>query len=99
MCDNKTNVENEDQNFEIIVTYFSDIENSDIASQAFTFFLGGFDTMATIFSFMSIALALHPEIQTKVRDEVKTMMEKNRGKMTYDSVKELKYLDMVISGK
>jgi len=54
--------------------------------------------MATAFSFVSNALALHPEIQTKVRDEVKTVMEKNGGKMTYDSAKELKYMDMVISG-
>jgi len=54
--------------------------------------------MATAFSFVSHALALHPEIQTKVRDEVKTVMEKNGGKMTYDSAKELKYMEMVISG-
>jgi cytochrome P450 family 6 len=76
-----------------------DIEDSDIASQAFTFFLGGFDTMATTFSFLSHRLALHPEIQTKVRDEVKEVMDKNNGKMTYESLKDLKYMDMVIAGQ
>jgi cytochrome P450 len=61
---------------------FLDIDDSDIASQAFTFFLGGFDTMATGFSFLSHRLALHPDIQTKVREEVREVMEKNDGKMT-----------------
>jgi cytochrome P450 len=78
---------------------FSDVENQDISSQAFNFFLGGFDTIATTFSFIGHNLAQHPDIQNKVRDEIKMVMEKNEGKITYESLKELKYMDMVISGK
>jgi cytochrome P450 len=78
---------------------FTDIDDSDIASQAFTFFLGGFDTMATAFSFVSHRLALHPDIQTKIRDEVREVKERNDGKMTYESLKDLKYMDMVIAGQ
>jgi len=54
--------------------------------------------MSTVFSSISHALALHPEIQNKVRDELKMVMHKNGGKINYDSAPELKYMDMVISG-
>ncbi|XP_059482605.1 cytochrome P450 9e2-like [Neocloeon triangulifer] len=73
------------------------ITDMDIASQAFTFFLGGFDTTATAFSFISHELARHPEIQSKVRDEIRKVMAENGGKVNYDGTKELKYMDMVIS--
>jgi cytochrome P450 len=81
-----------------LILKISDIENEDISSQAFNFFLGGFDTIATAFSFIGHSLAQHPDVQNKVRDEIKMVMEKNGGKITYDSLKELKYMDMVISG-
>lgn len=54
--------------------------------------------MSTIFAFVSHRLALHPEIQAKVRNEVKQVMEKNNGKLTYESLKDLHYTDMVIAG-
>ncbi|XP_065351009.1 cytochrome P450 9e2-like [Cloeon dipterum] len=74
-----------------------DISNMDITSQAFSFFLGGFDTMATAFSFVSHSLALHPEVQEKVREEVKEVLSKHNNKMDYEATKELLYMDMVIS--
>jgi cytochrome P450 family 6 len=54
--------------------------------------------MSTIFSFVSHRLALHPDIQTKVRNEVKQVMKKNNGELTYESLKDLHYTDMVIAG-
>ncbi|XP_065347617.1 cytochrome P450 9e2-like [Cloeon dipterum] len=74
-----------------------DIPNMDIASQAFTFFLGGFDTMATAFSFTTHCLALHPDVQVKVREEIREVMAKHNNKIDYEAAKELKYMEMVIS--
>lgn len=43
-------------------------------------------------------LALNPEVQMKLYNEVKEVHDKNE-KMSYDLVQSLKYLDMVINGK
>lgn len=44
-------------------------------------------------------LAKAPEIQEKVRNEIRTVLEKHDGKFSYQSVYEMEYLGMVISGK
>lgn len=55
--------------------------------------------MATAFSLSSHAMALNPDMQNKIREEVRTVMANNDGKMSYDALKELKYMDMFIAGK
>lgn len=39
-------------------------------------------------------LALNPEIQSRLRQEINTGVEKNNGILTYDLLCDLKYLDM-----
>ena len=43
-------------------------------------------------------LALHQNIQDKLRYEIKELMKKD-GKFTYDNIKEMKYLDKVFKGE
>lgn len=43
-------------------------------------------------------LAQNQEIQDKLRDEIKETLEKNDGKLTYDSMIEMIYMQMVIDG-
>jgi cytochrome P450 len=54
--------------------------------------------VATGISFIAHSLALNPDIQDKLRKELKSVADKNNGKFTYDALKELKYMDMVIAG-
>lgn len=70
-----------------------------VAAQALVFFLAGFDTTSTTMSFCLYELAMNPEIQTKLRNEINTVLEKHSGKLTYESIKEMQFLEMVISGK
>lgn len=42
-------------------------------------------------------LALNPPIQNKLREEIREILEKE-GKLTYDSVKKMTYLDKVFKG-
>ena len=46
-----------------------------------------------------LELALHPDMQNKLRDEIKEEIERNDGKLTYDGIKNMKYLDKIFKGK
>lgn len=48
-------------------------------------------------TFALYELALNPIVQEKLRAEILNAVEENAGKLTYDMIFELKYLDMVIN--
>ncbi|XP_011638474.1 probable cytochrome P450 6a14 [Pogonomyrmex barbatus] len=74
-----------------------DIELTDnlIASQAFVFFLAGFETSSTTMSNALYELALNPKIQDKLRAEIDESYVKYGEHLTYDNIKQLDYLDKV----
>jgi cytochrome P450 family 6 len=71
----------------------------ELASQAFIFFSAGFETSATTMTFCLYELALNPDIQDRLRNEIDTVLKKYGGSVTYEGIQEMKYLDKVISGK
>ncbi|GLH12228.1 Cytochrome P450 9e2 [Gryllus bimaculatus] len=73
------------------------LNNEDIAAQVMVFFLAGFETTSTLLSFMSNRLAVLPGIQERLRREVDETLQRHGGRVTYEAVQEMKYLDMVIS--
>lgn len=68
----------------------------EMAAEGFIFFTGGYETSSTTLNFCFYELALNQDIQKKLRDEIKKGIESNEGKLTYDLVFNLKYLDMVV---
>ncbi|XP_043265182.1 probable cytochrome P450 6a13 [Colletes gigas] len=74
-----------------------DIELTDtlVAAQAFIFFAAGFETSSTTMAHCLYEMALNPDMQNKVREEIKTFTEKHNGSYPYESVNEMKYLDKV----
>lgn len=70
----------------------------EITAQAFGFFAGGFETASTTSGFMFYELAKHPEIQAKVVKEIDDVLDKYKGKICYESLNEMFYLDQVIEG-
>lgn len=70
-----------------------------VASQAFVFFLAGFETSSTTLAYIAYELALNQNIQNKLRDEVLQEMKVCNGNLTYESIKNLKYMDQVMLGK
>lgn len=44
-------------------------------------------------------LALNPSMQVKLRNEIKEEVKKNNGKLTYESIKDMKYLDKIFKGE
>lgn len=76
-----------------------EITYDDIVAQAFIFLLGGFDTTSTAMSFTAYELALNPKIQERLRAEVNQIWKQTNGNLTFDTVSQMKYLDMVVSGE
>jgi hypothetical protein len=78
---------------------FSEIDGDLFVAQAFIFLLAGYETSAGTLSFALYELALHPEIQQSVRAEILQGLSEQNGKLTYDSVQGMSYLDRVVSGE
>ena len=77
---------------------FLEWEDDDLTAQCILFFLAGFDTVAVLMCFMSHELAVNPDIQERLYEEVKEVNEELNGKpLTYEVLQKMKYLDMVVS--
>lgn len=50
-------------------------------------------------TFALYELASNPDIQEKVREEIKTVMSKHNNVLTYDAIQEMTYMDKVLQGK
>ncbi|XP_047453039.1 thromboxane-A synthase [Mugil cephalus] len=72
------------------------ITEDEIVGQAFVFLVAGYETSSNTLGFACYLLALHPECQRKVQEEVDDFFTKY-DTPNYSNVQELKYLDMVIS--
>ncbi|KAL9913756.1 putative cytochrome P450 6a13 [Glossina fuscipes fuscipes] len=82
------------------------IEEDDMSSgltfeqacaQAIVFFLAGLDTSSATMSFCLYELALNPDIQRKLREEILAVLEKYNSQITYESLKEMTYMEQVFN--
>ena len=73
-------------------------DDDDLAAQVVLFFLAGFDTASTLLCFAAHLLATHPDVQSRLQEEIDMTLNKDGGNLTYEAVHGLKYLDMVVSG-
>lgn len=71
----------------------------ELAAQAIVFFGAGIETTSSTLSFVMHELAVNPDIQQRVHDEIDAVLEKYQGQLTYDSISEMKYLESCIDGE
>lgn len=67
-----------------------------LVAQVATFFAAGFETTSQTLTFIMYELAKHPEVQNRLREEIRTVLKKHNGKLSYDVLSEMEYLVMVI---
>lgn len=69
----------------------------EIAGQCFLFFLAGYETTATLLNFVGYQLAVDPEVQRKLYDEIReTEVELNGKSINYETLMKMQYLDAFI---
>lgn len=82
----------------LIILYFSNffyLEHTyeDLAHHSFTYF-AAFNTIPTQLGFVLYMLALHPDVQRKLRQEIKETVDKE-----LEVLEKMKYLDAVVYGE
>lgn len=71
--------------------------DDEILSQCFLFLAAGFETACTVMAFMAYELALNQDIQQKLYKKIRNVNASlNGGRLSYDTLSNLKYLDQVI---
>lgn len=69
-----------------------------ITAQSMLFFLAGLDTTGSVLCFGVYLLALHPDVQNKLYEEISKVMKDKDGQIDYDSIVHMEYMDKFISG-
>lgn len=72
---------------------------NELTAQCFVFFLAGFETSATTMTFALLELAQNQDVQDKLRSEIEAVLKRHDGKISYEAVMDMSYLDKVIHGK
>lgn len=72
------------------------LTKNELLSTAILFLAAGYETTSIVLCFIAYNLAMHPEYQQRLCEEIDHVLEKHGGKVTYDAVHEMPYLDMII---
>lgn len=82
---------------DILLTFKKQNYSQDmIVAQAAVFFTAGYETTSTTMSFALYELSQNQEVQEKLREEIKEVLIKCNGQITYDLINCMEYLGMVI---
>ncbi|CAO2630215.1 Cytochrome P450 3A9 [Lemmus lemmus] len=72
------------------------LSDLEIVAQSVIFIFAGYETTSSALSFALYLLAMHPDVQKKLQDEIDASLP-NKAPPTYDTLVQMEYLDMVIN--
>lgn len=73
------------------------LSDNEIIAQSMVFLFAGHETTSTVLSFACYHLAVSPEIQEKLQQEIDSVWSDDSQMLSYETIHQLPYLDMVIS--
>ncbi|XP_019875690.2 cytochrome P450 9e2-like [Aethina tumida] len=73
------------------------LTDDDVTAQALIFFFAGFDAVSSLMCFMCYELGVNQDVQDKLREEVNKTLDDCEGKLTYEALMRMKYMDMVLT--
>lgn len=73
------------------------IDEESVVAHAVSFYLDGVETSSVTLNFIGCQLAIHQDVQEKLRKEVRSTIEKHGGELTFDALKDMTYMNQVIS--
>uniref|UniRef100_A0AAG5D794 Cytochrome P450 n=1 Tax=Anopheles atroparvus TaxID=41427 RepID=A0AAG5D794_ANOAO len=66
------------------------------AANVFLFYIAGAETSTATISFTLHELSHNPDVMAKLQQEIDQMLERHDGEITYENIKEMKYLDLCV---
>nr|BBE49550.1 cytochrome P450 monooxygenase [Adoxophyes honmai] len=69
----------------------------DLVAQAALFFIAGFETVSTAMTFLLYELAVNPDVQDRLVEEINEHEKLSGGKFDYNSIQSMTYMDMCVS--
>lgn len=85
-----------DDLLQMIIEASDDLDPKVVAGKVSGYYFDAYETTATIASFVCFELSHNSEAQDKARSEIKKILDNYDGKLTYETLKDMKYLDQVI---
>lgn len=73
------------------------LDVTEMTAHAFVFFFGGFETTATQMCTIAHELAINPDVQKKLQDEIDDVLKETDGNPTYEAINGMQYLDAVFN--
>ncbi|XP_073499214.1 cytochrome P450 3A29-like isoform X2 [Phyllobates terribilis] len=74
---------------------YKELTDTEIMAQGLIFIMAGYDTTSTTLMFLAYHLATHPDVQTKLQEDIDTFLP-NKAPPTYEALMQMEYLDMVV---
>ncbi|KAK5638815.1 hypothetical protein RI129_013110 [Pyrocoelia pectoralis] len=69
---------------------------NEVAAHAFVFFIAGFEASSITLAFCLYELSVNMDLQSKLRKEIHTVLQKHDSKLTYEALMEMNYMEQCI---
>lgn len=75
------------------------LSKDNVVAQLFLFFVAGYETTASTAAYTLYELAQNPDVLAKLLDDINQTLAKHNGELNYDSIQDMKYLELCVMGK
>jgi len=68
----------------------------EIAGNAFIFYIAGNETTSSIIAYTLFELTQNEDLMRRAKEDIKLTLGKHEGEITYESVQEMKFIDLCV---